>query len=529
MRRASSSHGEDLLATGLVLAGAIAVGVIAFSPLFEQTVSRDPLGFLAILPLMWAALRCGQRDTATVALLLSCFAVWGAMAGGGPFARETLNDSLLLLIMFMISTAVPTLALSADVAVRRATERSLRAAREELDQIVHERTAALEETRQALHQAQKMEALGQLTGGIAHDFNNVLTVITNSLEALRAAVSGDARDRKRLDHALQAARNGAALIRQMLVFARRQPLDLQPLDVNQVIRSTLKMLSRSCPELVEVSLDLAADLRWATADATQLQAAIVNLAVNACDAMPAGGTLTIRTANLTERARLPADLPPADYIGIAVSDSGTGMTPEILARAFEPFFTTKEIGKGTGLGLSMVYSATRQMGGAVDIASAPGQGTTVRLVLPAARMAPAEARLEVRREPAAVHRAAPPGPLLYVEDDALVSLATVDLLEGAGYAIHAAPDAGRALALLDAHPELELMVTDIGLPGMSGHELAAEARRRRPHLKVLFLTGHDRTRAPGTAADARTRYLGKPYLDSDLFKALRQLASEVDA
>jgi CheY-like chemotaxis protein len=239
--------------------------------------------------------------------------------------------------------------------------------------------------------------------------------------------------------------------------------------------------------------------------------------------------LTVGTARLTERAQLPADLPPADYVAIAVSDTGTGMTPEILARAFEPFFTTKEIGKGTGLGLSMVYSATRQMGGAVDIASAPGRGTTVRLVLPAARMAPAEARLEVRGQPAAVQRAAPSGPLLYVEDDALVSLATVDLLEGAGYAIHAAPDAGRALALLDAHPELELMVTDIGLPGMSGHELAAEARRRRPRLKVLFLTGHDRTRAPGTPADARTRYLGKPYLDSDLFEALRQLASEVDA
>ena len=526
MRRPWPWQGGELLETGLVLAGAMAVGIIAFSPLFEQTVNRDPLGFLAILPLMWAALRRGQRDTATVALLLSGFAVWGTMADGGPFARGTLNESLLLLLMFMISTAVPTLALSADVAVRRATERSLRAAHQELDRIVHERTAALEETRQALHQAQKMEALGQLTGGIAHDFNNVLTVITNSLAAVRASLSGDAKNRKRLDHALQAARNGAVLIQQMLVFARRHPLDLRPMDVNRVIRPTLKMLSRSCPELVDVRTDLAADLRPATADATQLQAAILNLAINACDAMPAGGTLTIRTANLADRAQVPADLPPADYICIAVSDTGTGMTPEVLARAFEPFFTTKEIGKGTGLGLSMVYSATQQMGGAVDVASDPGTGTTVRLVLPAASTAPAGAARKAQMKLAAIRAPAEPGPLLYVEDDALVSLATVDVLEGAGYAIYAAPDASRALALLDTHPELELMVTDIGLPGMDGHQLAAEARRRRPHLKVLFLTGHDGPRARGASADSRTKYLGKPYLDADLFEALRRLAGE---
>ena len=245
----------------------------------------------------------------------------------------------------------------------------------------------------------------------------------------------------------------------------------------------------------------------------------MNLAVNACDAMPAGGTLTISTTNLAD--------PLA--VCIAVSDMGAGMTPEVLDRAFEPFFTTKEIGKGTGLGLSMVYSAAQQMGGAAEIESAPGAGTTDRLVLPAAGMAPVDAAVEVQTKADLAHAAATPGALLFVEDDPLVSLATVVVLEGAGYAIYAAPNAERALALLDAHPELELMVTDIGLPGMSGHELAAEARRRRPHLKVLFLTGHDGARALGAAADARTRHLGKPYLDADLFEALRQLASEVDA
>jgi signal transduction histidine kinase/CheY-like chemotaxis protein len=526
LSRPWTSPGEGRLETWLILAAAMAVGVIAFSPLIEQTVHRDPLGFLAIVPLMWAALRRGQRDTATVALLLSCFAVWGTMADGGPFARGTLNDSLLLLLMFMISTSVPTLALSADVAARKATERRLRAAHEELDQIVHDRTAALEETRQALHQAQKMEALGRLTGGIAHDFNNILTVVTNSLETVRASLTGDAKNRTRLDRALQAARNGGALIHQMLVFARRHPLQLEPMDVNEVIKSTLKMLSRSRPEGVDVRADLAADLRPATADATQLQAAILNLAVNACDAMPAGGTLTVRTANFPPGAELPANLPPLDYVCVAVSDTGIGMTPEVLARAFEPFFTTKDIGKGTGLGLSMVYSAMQQMGGAVAIESNPGSGTTVRLILPATSRAPAADAVEAEAQSAASHAPPEPGAVLYVEDDALVSVATVDVLESAGYAIYAAPDARRALALLDTHPELELMVTDIGLPGMNGHDLAAEARRRRPHLKVLFLTGHARTRAVGEAADQRTKYLDKPYLDSDLFEALRQLASE---
>jgi signal transduction histidine kinase/ActR/RegA family two-component response regulator len=513
---------EDLLETGAVIAAAIAVGIVAFSPLLAQTPNRDPLGFLAVLPLMWAALRRNQRDTASVALVLSGFALWGTLSGDGPFARATLNDSLLLLIMYMISTAVPTLALSADLAVHRQTERRLRDAHAALDRIVQERTTALEGTREALHQAQKMEALGQLTGGIAHDFNNVLTVIINSLEAVRGAAAKDAKTRQRLSRALQAARNGAALVQQMLVFARRGPLQVQATDINAIIMASLAMFKRGCPATIEVRTDLAPDLRWATADASQVQTAILNLAVNARDAMPAGGSLTIRTENAPLAA--PAQLSPGDYVSITIADTGEGMSPQVLARAFEPFFTTKEIGKGTGLGLSMVYSAMQQMAGDVAIESRPGAGTTVRLLLPAAAPAPADRRVDARRTPAGRRPQTEPVRILYVEDDPLVSLATVDLLKGAGYAVHAAPDAGQALDLLAAHPEIDLLVTDIGLPGMDGRELAAEARRRRPELKLVFLTGYDRDGTSGEPLDAQTEYLGKPYRDSELFDALSRLS-----
>ena len=222
---------KEVLETGTVLALAILVGVLAFSPLIEQTPSRDPLGFLAVLPLMWAALRCGQRDTATVALVLSGFAVWGTIAGEGPFARSTLNDRpFLLLLMYMISTSVPTLALSADASLHKRIERSLRTAHAEFGKTVQERTTELERTREALHQVQKMEALGQLTGGIAHDFNNVLDRDSQFAGVGARLLGGHSKTRERLDRAMEAAHNGASLVQQMLIFARRHPLQVRPTD-----------------------------------------------------------------------------------------------------------------------------------------------------------------------------------------------------------------------------------------------------------------------------------------------------------
>jgi CheY-like chemotaxis protein len=270
---------------------------------------------------------------------------------------------------------------------------------------------------------------------------------------------------------------------------------------------------------------LAPDLRWTTADAAQVQTAILNLALNGRDAMPDGGRLMIATQNLPRDARLRADLPPGEYVSVVMTDTGEGMAPDVLARAFEPFFTTKDIGKGTGLGLSMVYSTMRQMGGEIEIDSRPGEGTTVRLILPVAPLPDPDSAIEPEAAPAARLPKAEPSTILYVEDDALVSLATSDLLEEAGYSLHTAPDAMRALAVLEEHPEIGLMVTDVGLPGMDGHALAAEARRLRPDLKLLFLSGYDRGRAIGEFADARTEHLGKPYAESDLLEALRRLSN----
>ena len=384
----------------------------------------------------------------------------------------------------------------------------------------------LQQTRDALHQAQKMEALGQLTGGVAHDFNNILAAVMNNLELARREAAGSAGLVRHIESALRAAQNGAGLVQQMLIFARKQPLRPQPVDLNAVVTSVVTLLRHSCPETIEVVTALDTVAPWVTADPHQLQTALLNVALNARDAMPSGGTLRIGTA---------AEATPPEPVGngapfacVSIVDTGLGMNPDVLAHAFEPFFTTKEIGKGTGLGLSMVYGAVRQLGGEVTLESTVGRGTTVRMFLPRTA-APALDRKEARHEPAnGAHAAGVP--LLFVEDDAIVNLSAVELLEGAGYRVHSAARAEPALALLDRHADIRLLVTDIGLPGMNGQELAAEARRRRPGLKVVFVTGYDRTGTIGQEPpDRDTLHLIKPYEPAQLFAALRRLAEGAPA
>jgi signal transduction histidine kinase len=513
---------QDRIAGAAAYVGAGAVGVIAFSPLMTWTGSPDPLGFLAILPLTWAALRRNQRDTATVALILSGFAVWGTLFGVGPFARTSLNDSFLLLLMFMISTSIPSLALSADVAMRKQIEANLRHAYDEMDRRVQERTAELAATQRELSQAQKMEALGQLTGGVAHDFNNLLTAVLGSLELAMKRVS-DARLLRLLTTARQAAERGAALTAQMLAFSRRRDVVVRPVDVNAVIRDIEELLHRTIGPLISVSHNLEEDLWPALVDPAQLEMALLNLAVNSRDAMPLGGNLVVKTRRLAGGPPSNAiDLPLGDYVVVSVADTGSGMSGDVLAKAFDPFFTTKGPGRGSGLGLSMVYGFAKQVGGIATIESLSGEGTTVSLYLPRAVGRPA------RQQENPTARPTPAGKLriLVVDDDDSVRGLAKDMLEEMGHEVGDAASGPAALKLLKAGWDCNLLLVDFAMPVMNGSECAAEVRRLYPDLAILFMTGYVDSEALRPWSDLGCRILRKPFRYADLAEAIHEARRE---
>jgi signal transduction histidine kinase len=352
---------------------------------------------------------------------------------------------------------------------------------------VRERAQAEE----ALRQSQKMEAVGQLTGGIAHDFNNMLTGVIGGLDMVRRRLAeGRVEDASRfIEAALASAGRAAALTHRLLAFSRRQSLDPQAVDANHLIGSMEDLLRRTLGEQVDLSVDLATDLWNTQTDANQLESAILNLAINARDAMPTGGKLTIETANLhldSQFAHTLGNLNPGDYVAISVSDTGQGMTPDVASRVFDPFFTTKPIGQGTGLGLSMVYGFVRQSEGRVDVYSELGVGTTVRLYLPR-HDAPA---LEVdRRTPTAPPEGAGET-VLVVEDDAQVRLLVVEVLKELGYRAIEVGEANSAIKIISSEVRIDLLITDVGLPGLNGRQLAEMARQSRGELPVLFMTGY---------------------------------------
>jgi PAS domain S-box-containing protein len=343
-----------------------------------------------------------------------------------------------------------------------------------------------------LHQAQKMEAIGHLTGGIAHDFNNLLTVITGNMETLqrRLPQHGDERLHRYVDSALLASSRAAVLTHHLLAFSRRQPLEPKQVSVDALITGISEMLRRTLGENITVETVLAGGL-WATfVDANQLENSLLNLAVNARDAMPDGGKLTIEAVNvyLDDDYAATADVPAGHYVGLFVRDTGAGMPPEVVAQAFDPFFTTKEIGQGTGLGLSQVYGFVKQSGGHVKIESAVSAGTTVRIYLPRLLVS------DGSTDDPAIDRSVPRAngeTILMVEDEAGVRRFAVEMLRELGYRVLDAPDGATGLRVLDAHPEITLLFTDVGLPGgMNGRRLADEALLRRPDLKVLFTSGY---------------------------------------
>jgi signal transduction histidine kinase len=383
---------------------------------------------------------------------------------------------------------------------------------------------------QQLRRTQKMEAMGQLTGGIAHDFNNLLGVIVANADLLLEGVEGNAEHAELANEILRSAMHGAELTRRLLAFARQQPLSSQIVDLNARLPPIIMMLQRTLGEQISLRSSFADGLWQTLVDPSQVENALLNLAINARDAMPNGGTLSIETANVhldAHYAALHSEVVSGDYVALSMTDTGTGMPPEIIERVTEPFFTTKEAGKGTGLGLSMVYGFAKQSGGHLSIYSDVDVGTTIRLYLPRAQEA-GDAVDETYDKALPARGEA----ILLVDDNAALRRVTMRRLVTLGYRVRQAEDGSAALAIIDSGERFDLLFTDIGLPGgMNGLELAEEARRRIAGLRVLFMTGYGNLGGQnGNSAKQLGHLLLKPYTSGELARKLRiALAADVAA
>jgi PAS domain S-box-containing protein len=409
-----------------------------------------------------------------------------------------------------------------DVTERRRAAEVLEAENAELERRVEERTREREAALAQVHEMQKMESLGKLTGGVAHDFNNLLMAVLGNLSLLRKRMPADPRLTRLLDGAVQGAERGATLTKRMLAFARRQELKPETVELARLVEGMADLLRRSLGPVVDIATGPLHDLPPIRVDPNQLELALLNLAVNARDAMPLGGRLTISGSHAREGGTAPRELQPGRYVCLRVADTGAGMDEATLKRATEPFFTTKGVGKGTGLGLSMVHGLAAQSGGAMHIASRPGAGTTVELWLPVADEAVvARAGLTFAEpEGAAPLPAGRPWRVLVVDDDPLISSGTADMLEDLGHSAIEAPSAPRALELLRGGAAVDLVITDHAMPGMTGTELAREIEREWPSLPVLLATGY--ADLPDGEAPSVPR-LAKPYKQEELAFQIRRL------
>jgi signal transduction histidine kinase len=397
---------------------------------------------------------------------------------------------------------------------------------ETLEQQVEERTAQLRSNEEALRQSQKMEAVGQLTGGIAHDFNNMLTGIIGSLELLRRRVSRGKLDDldSLIDLGVTSANRAAGLTHRLLAFSRRQSLDSKPVQINRLVTSMGELLQRSINESIRLDMRLATDLWTAEADPNQLESALLNLVINARDAMPGGGSLSVETTNRHLDSVFTAaygTLKPGDYVELSVSDTGCGIPESVMGRVFDPFFTTKPIGQGTGLGLSMIYGFARQSHGHVTIHSEVGKGTTVSLFLP--RFI-GEVVADAVVDPALLPFANAGETVLIVEDDPAVRVLVSAVLKELGYGFVEAVDANSAVPIIESEQRIDLMISDVGLPGMNGRQLAEIGRQIRPQLKVLFITGYaEHAAVRGGFLDPGMQLITKPFTFDLLTAKVREM------
>ncbi|MEO6256518.1 MAG: ATP-binding protein [Sphingomicrobium sp.] len=402
----------------------------------------------------------------------------------------------------------------------QSSEEHLRTANETLEARVEERTREHESALAQLHEVQKLETLGQLTGGVAHDFNNLLTPVIGNLDLLRRQLPPEAKQHRLIDVALQAASRAATLVQRLLAFARRQDLQARSVDIGRLIEGMSDLLRRSIGPTVTVEIHSDADLPAARVDPNQLELAILNLAINARDAMPSGGTISIETR--TETVARGGRLKPGDYVCLAVRDTGVGMDAPTLHKAIEPFFSTKGMGEGTGLGLSMIHGLAAQLNGMLDLSSAPGVGTTATIWLPVSSEIPEAADGEVPQIMTAPRRAT----ILLVDDEELVRTGTADMLSDLGYDVVQAASGAEALRLLRSGCEPDILVTDYLMPGMNGVELIEHMAPFAPGVQALLITGYsDIAAGPG----ANLPRLQKPFRQAELARRVAELLTRADS
>jgi signal transduction histidine kinase len=445
--------------------------------------------------------------------------VQGGLKLGTVYIRQA-TESLLMRFARYSGAALLVVMATLMLTVMALDARTVRAANERLRQEMAERESA----EAALRQSQKMEAVGRLTGGIAHDFNNMLAVVLGNLDLLlRRFPDADAKLLRFVTSSQEAAKRAAALTHRLLAFSRRQPLDPKPTDVGRTVQDMSDLIGRTLGETISIETVRGAGLWRAHVDAGQLETALVNLAVNARDAMPGGGKLTLETANAyldRTYASGQEEVTPGQYIMVAVTDTGTGMPPEVLDQVFEPFFTTKPVGLGTGLGLSQVHGFVKQSGGHIAIYSEVGHGTSVKLYLPRAAVEAEVSTSEPVRRPGSGRRDLS---VLVVDDETGVRDFAADALVELGYDVVSASDASEALRVVESGIRLDILLTDVVMPGRSGRQLAEAVSKLKPGVRVLYMTGYTQNAIVHNGVlDAGTRLIGKPF-------TVQQLGLEMDA